>query len=109
MTGVADLSVPAAFQAGHAGSIPVTRSTVMSQDIRTPRTYVRVGVFSLASRMGGRWAGSSVGVEDELADELAGVGVDDADVQVLDQDQDAGSGRGRRPVPMWWSFRCGGG
>jgi hypothetical protein len=34
------------------------------------------------------------GVEGELADELAGVGVDDADVQVLDQEKDAGSGVG---------------
>jgi hypothetical protein len=35
-----------------------------------------------------------VGVEDEFADQLAGGGVDDADVQVLDQEQDAGSGVG---------------
>ena len=34
------------------------------------------------------------GVEGELADEFAGDGVDDADVQVLDQEQDAGSGVG---------------
>src|SRR6185437_7130033 len=33
-------------------------------------------------------------VEGELAQELAGAGVDDADVQVLDQEQDAGSGVG---------------
>ena len=33
-------------------------------------------------------------VEDELADELAGGGVDDADVQVLDEHKDAGSGVG---------------
>ena len=30
-------------------------------------------------------------VEDQLADEFAGGGVDDADVEVLDQDDDAGS------------------
>jgi hypothetical protein len=33
-------------------------------------------------------------VEGEFAQEFAGVGVDDADVQVLDQEQDAGSGVG---------------
>ena len=31
------------------------------------------------------------GVEDELAQEFAGGGVDDSDVEVLDEDQDAGS------------------
>ena len=31
------------------------------------------------------------GVEDELAEEFAGGGVDDSDVEVLDKDQDAGS------------------
>jgi hypothetical protein len=31
------------------------------------------------------------GVEDELAEEFAGGGVDDFDVEVLDEDQDAGS------------------
>jgi len=36
----------------------------------------------------------AVGVEDQLADELAGAGVDDADLQVLDEEQDAGSGVG---------------
>ena len=35
-----------------------------------------------------------VGIEGELAEELAGGGVDDADVAVLGQDQDAGSGVG---------------
>ena len=45
--------------------------------------------------MVGRWAGSSlVGVEDQFAEEFAGGGVDDADVQVLDEEQDAGSGVG---------------
>jgi hypothetical protein len=42
-------------------------------------------------------AGGLVGlvrVEDELAEELAGAGVDDSDVQVLDQEKDAGSGVG---------------
>jgi hypothetical protein len=31
------------------------------------------------------------GVEDELAEEFAGGGVDDSDGEVLDEDQDAGS------------------
>src|SRR5215469_15940663 len=50
------------------------------------------------SRRGsGRPAGGLVvaaGVEDELAQELAGGGVDDTDVQVMDEHQDAGSGVG---------------
>ena len=36
----------------------------------------------------------AVGVEGQLAQEFAGAGVDDADVQVLDEEQDAGSGVG---------------
>ena len=34
------------------------------------------------------------GVDDQFADELAGGGVDDADVQVLDEHQDGGPGVG---------------
>jgi hypothetical protein len=34
------------------------------------------------------------GVEGELAEEFAGGGVDDADVEVVDEDQDVGSGVG---------------
>ena len=34
------------------------------------------------------------GVEDELAEEFAGGGVDDADVEVLDEHEDVGSGVG---------------
>ena len=34
------------------------------------------------------------GVEDEFAEEFAGGGVDDADVEVVDEDQDVGSGVG---------------
>jgi len=34
------------------------------------------------------------GVEDQLAQEFAGGGVDDSDVEVLDEDQDVGSGVG---------------
>jgi hypothetical protein len=45
-----------------------------------------------------RWAAGGLivlaGVEDQVAEELAGGGVDDADVQVLDEQQDVGSGEG---------------
>ena len=34
------------------------------------------------------------GVEGEVAEEFAGSGVDDGDLQVLDQEQDGGSGVG---------------
>ena len=43
------------------------------------------------------------GVEDQFAEEFAGGGVDDADVQVLDEHQD-GVRAWVRPMPMWWSF-----
>ena len=43
------------------------------------------------------------GVDDEFADELAGGGVDDPDVQVLDEHQD-GVRAFSEPAPMWWSF-----
>ena len=36
----------------------------------------------------------AVGVEDEVAEELAGDGVDDADLEVLDEQDDVGSGVG---------------
>jgi hypothetical protein len=41
-------------------------------------------------------------VDDQLAEELSGGGVDDPDVEVLDQQQDVGSGV-VRPMPMWWT------
>jgi len=37
---------------------------------------------------------AAVGVEGELADDLAGVAVDDADVEVVDEQDDAGSVEG---------------
>jgi hypothetical protein len=40
------------------------------------------------------WLVAAGGVEGELAEKLAGVGVDDADVAVLGEDEDAGSGVG---------------
>jgi hypothetical protein len=67
----------------------------MSQDIEDTANLCRVrGVFLW---LAGWFAGGlvvAVGVEGELADEFAGVCVDDADVQVLDEEQDAGSGVG---------------
>ena len=58
------------------------------------------GVWSFAGCLGGGFRPLSrglvvaAGVEGELAQEFAGGGVDDADVQVADQEQDAGSGVG---------------
>jgi hypothetical protein len=67
----------------------------MSQDIEDTANLRRVrGVFLWPAG----WAAGGLvvlaGVEDEFADEFAGAGVDDADVQVLDQEQDAGAGVG---------------
>ncbi|GAA4748845.1 hypothetical protein GCM10023328_34170 [Modestobacter marinus] len=49
-------------------------------------------------RGGSGWSAGGLvvagGVEGEFAEEFAGGGVDDADVQVLDQEQDVGSGVG---------------
>ena len=57
-----------------------------------------VGSAVLGLAGGAGWsAGALVAlgwVERQLADELSGDGVDDADVEVLDQDEDAGSGVG---------------
>ncbi len=44
----------------------------------------------------------AVGVDGEFAEEFAGGGVHDADVEVVDEQDDVGSGVGR-PMPMWWS------
>ncbi len=44
--------------------------------------------------MVGRWAVVAGGVGDEVAQEFAGGGLDDADVEVVDQQQDGGSGVG---------------
>ena len=47
---------------------------------------------------GAGWAAGGLvvpgGVEDEFAEQFAGGGVQDADVQILDQEQDVGSGVG---------------
>jgi hypothetical protein len=57
--------------------------------------WVRPSSFSAG---GAGWAAGALValgcVEDELAEEFAGGGVDDADVEVLGQDDDAGSGVG---------------
>jgi len=76
----------------------------MSQDIgMTSNLRFRVRGFPFAGwarGAGGQAWGSSGGlvvavwVEDQFAQEFAGGGVDDADVQVLDQEQDVGPGVG---------------
>jgi len=54
------------------------------------------GVF----RVGGRWLVVAGGVEGELAQQFAGGGVDDADVQVLDERQGVGpAGAGGMELP----------
>src|SRR4051794_13551080 len=69
----------------------------MSQDIGNSRTH-GCGFGSSSFSSWSWWgAGSLVAlgeVEDQSAEELAGGGVDDADVEVLDEQQDAGSGVG---------------
>jgi hypothetical protein len=60
----------------------------MSQDIADARTHglwVRAFVMCGWVRVVCRWAVVAGGVDGELAQELAGRGVDDADVQVLDE------------------------
>jgi hypothetical protein len=57
-----------------------------------------VGSAVCCSAGGAGWSSGAVvalgWVEDELAEELAGGGVDDANVAVLDEDDDVGSGVG---------------
>ena len=71
------------------------------------------GFLVFSGSVGAAWsadgfAGAVVAVfwvEGELSDDLAGCGVDDADVVAVDEQDDAGSfGGGGRPMPMWW--RC---
>jgi hypothetical protein len=72
----------------------------MSQDIEdTPEPTLGFGVFAWPgwARGAGWLAGVlvvAVRVEGELAEEFAGGGADDPDVQVLDEEQDVGSGVG---------------
>ena len=51
-------------------------------------------VFGVVGRVVGRCRGSGVGVHGEVAEDLAGGGVDDAHVEVGDEQDDAGSGVG---------------
>ncbi len=57
-----------------------------------------VGSAVLRLAGGAGWSAGALvslgGVEGEFAEELAGCGVDDADVEVVHQDEDAGSGVG---------------
>jgi hypothetical protein len=43
------------------------------------------------------------GIDDELAEEFFGSGVNDPDMEILDQEDDGARGW-VRPTPMWWSF-----
>jgi hypothetical protein len=63
----------------------------MSQDIGD-RPNLRVRSVSLCEQI--LWLVVPGGVEDQVAQEFAGVGGDDADVEVLDQEEDVGSGVG---------------
>src|SRR3954470_20235040 len=69
----------------------------MSQDIGIAQTHDS-RVWASAFRGGAGWSAGGLvvaaGVDGELAEEFAGGGVDDADVQVLDEQQDVGSGVG---------------
>jgi len=74
-----------------AGSNPAPATNVMSQDIGDSRTHVSwVRLLSFRGGAGGSLGGSgglvvAVGVEDQFAEDLAGGGVDDGDVEVLDE------------------------
>ena len=77
---------------GVAGSNPVSPTIVMSQDMPDTRTCgSRFGCLSFRGVLG---LVVLAGIDDEVADELAGGGVDDADVEVLDEQDHAGAGVG---------------
>ena len=72
-----------------AGSNPVTPTIVMSQDIGNSRTHVcGFGSSSFSGLV------VAAEVDGELAEEFAGDGCDDADVEVCDEQDDVGSGVG---------------
>jgi hypothetical protein len=83
------------------GSNPTPSAHVMSQDIEdTSNLQLGFGVSAFAGCSAGG-AGWSAGglvvpgwVEGEFAEEFAGGGVDDADVEVVHEHEDAGSGVG---------------
>jgi len=68
----------------------------MSQDIGDSRTLYWVRLLSFSGGSFGCSGGLvvPVRVEDEVAQELAGGGVDDADLEILDEQDDVGSGVG---------------
>ena len=77
---------------GVAGSNPVSPTDVMSQDMPDTRTCgSRFGCLSFRGVLG---LVVLAGIDDGVADELAGGGVDDADVEVLDEQDHAGAGVG---------------
>jgi hypothetical protein len=75
-----DLTRALTVRAGHA------YSPVMVERIET--------VLAGTGPWGCRWVGSGRWVEDQIAEQFAGGGFDDSDVEVVDEDQDAGSGVG---------------
>jgi hypothetical protein len=71
----------------------------MSRDIPDGRTLMWVRSVGFSGPVGSAWWSSgavvaAVGVDGELADDLAGVAVDDSDVEVVDEEDDAGSVEG---------------
>ncbi|HEY1119379.1 MAG TPA: hypothetical protein VGE43_16815, partial [Acidimicrobiales bacterium] len=70
------------------GSIPIVSTTVMSRDIGNARTHGSGVSRWVLGLVAAGW------VEGEVAEELAGGGVDDADVEVVDEDDDGLSGVG---------------
>ena len=73
----------------------------MSRDIgMTPNPQSGLGVVGCRGLVAGGPSGFSgglvvaVGVEDKVAEQFAGGGVDDPDLEVLDEEQDVGSGVG---------------
>jgi hypothetical protein len=79
------------------GSNPASPTLVVSQDIGNSRTHgCGFGSFISGCRCG--WSSGALvalcRVEDEVAEQFAGGGVDDADVEVLDEDDDDDAGSG---------------
>ena len=77
--------------------------SVMSQDIGNPCTHIFVGSGVSPFGCGSSWSAGGLvaggGVEDELAEEFSGGGIDDSDAEVVDEDQD-GVRAWVRPMPM---------
>jgi hypothetical protein len=98
MVGVAQLVERCVVVADVAGSSPVTHPNVKSRDIvnRCLATWF-IGASFCGRRVAASfgWAGwfacglaVAAGVECEVSEDFAGVGVDDGDVEVVDEDAD---------------------